>query len=54
MSSAEAMVNETVGPVHTVEQTWYSIRAAAALAVIAVTQLAWVAGVVYGVVRLLM
>jgi hypothetical protein len=53
MSSAEAMVDETVVVGSGVGRNWDATRAATAFAVLAVTQLAWLAAMIYGAVWLL-
>jgi hypothetical protein len=53
MSSAEAMVDETVAVGSEVGRNWDATREATAFAVLAVTQLAWLAAMIYGAVWLL-
>jgi hypothetical protein len=53
MSSAEAMVDETVVAGSGVGRDWDATRAATAFAVLAVTQLTWLAAMIYGAVWLL-
>jgi hypothetical protein len=53
MSSAEAMVDETVVVGSGVGRNWDATRAATAFAVLAVTQLTWLAAMIYGAVWLL-
>jgi hypothetical protein len=53
MSSAEAMVDEAVVATSGTARSRDATRAATVLAVLAVTQLSWLAALVYGTVRLL-
>jgi len=53
MSSAAAMVDETVEVGSEAGREWDATREATAFAVLAVTQLAWLAAMIYGAVWLL-
>jgi hypothetical protein len=53
MSSAEAMVDETLVAGSGIDRNWDATRAATAFAVLAVVQLTWLAAMVYSAVLLL-